>query len=251
MSKWFRAGGVRAAGVLAAALLAPEARAQAPFEGVITYAMTGNKGQALEMRYMTKGSRYRMEMGPESAMIMDAGSSSMILLMPAQKSYMRMDLRQAAAGMGSLAEIMEKAKGGGRPAATGARAVPATPPKITATGRTETIAGHSCEHYLFGDAQDMDVCAAKGLGYFGMGAGSARGPMGMGAGVGGMLPPGWDHTAKAFADGFLPLKLERVKAGTRELVMECTQLERKALADALFVPPPDYKEIKMPGFGRP
>jgi hypothetical protein len=33
-------------------------------------------------------------------------------------------------------------------------------------------------------------------------------------------------------------------------VMEATRVEKKALDASLFVPPPDYKEMKMPGFGR-
>jgi hypothetical protein len=32
--------------------------------------------------------------------------------------------------------------------------------------------------------------------------------------------------------------------------MEATRVEKKTLDASLFVPPPDYKEMKMPGLGR-
>src|SRR2546421_127999 len=37
------------------------------------------------------------------------------------------------------------------------------------TERQEMIAGYPCEHWLMGEKQNLDMCAAKGLGYFGMG----------------------------------------------------------------------------------
>ena len=38
-------------------------------------------------------------------------------------------------------------------------------PKVTSTGKTETVAGYTCQHWLVGDKQDTDICMAKGLGY--------------------------------------------------------------------------------------
>ena len=38
--------------------------------------------------------------------------------------------------------------------------------------------------------------------------------------------------------------------GKKEVVMEATRVEKKTLDASLFVPPPDYTEMKMPGLGR-
>ena len=56
--------------------------------------------------------------------------------------------------------------------------------------------------------------------------------------------------AKLFADGFFPLKVVNTEKGKKEVVLEATRVEKKALEASLFVPPPDYTEMKMPGFGR-
>jgi hypothetical protein len=56
--------------------------------------------------------------------------------------------------------------------------------------------------------------------------------------------------AKLFADGFFPLKVVNTEHGKKEVVLEATRVEKKPLDASLFVPPPDYKEMKMPSFGR-
>jgi hypothetical protein len=40
------------------------------------------------------------------------------------------------------------------------------------------------------------------------------------------------------------------EGGKKQVVLEATRVEKKALDSSLFVPPPDYKEMKIPGFGR-
>ena len=233
------------------ALVAPAGLgAQDAFEGVISMAMMAGKGQPpMDVLQMVKGARSRTEMKAGSGvmvMITDMAARRITTLMPEQKMYMTWDMDK----MGQMAQGLPGMPGGGRKAS---RSGPVEVPKITATGRTETIAGRTCEHFVMGDKDPVDVCAAKGLGYFGMGGG---GPMGgrMGAGgLGAALPPGWSDAVKAYADGFFPLKLERLDGDKRETMMQVKSIEPKTLEEALFVPPPDYKEMKMPSlpFGRP
>jgi hypothetical protein len=239
---------ISAAGLVAG--LASAGRAAGDFEGVVAMTMTASKGQAMDILQTVKGTRSRQEMkagGKTIVTIMDMAAGTITTLMPEQKMYMTMNLKQMGRGLGGVP--------GGMP--PGARSMPAgappSPPKISATGKTEVLAGRTCEHYLMGDApQQFDVCAAKGMGYFGMGGGSPMGGMGASALSAG-LPPGWSDTMKAFADGFFPLKMERVEGARREPVMQVTKVEAKPVEDALFVPPPDYKEMKIPGlpFGAP
>ena len=125
-------------------------------------------------------------------MLMDVTSSNMIMMMPAQKMYMTMDMNRMAAQM----QGMKHDSAG----------------KITATGGKETVAGHGCDDYLVGAKQDIEVCAAKGMGFFVMASGG--GPMGDRGSMGGMSDvagvvsnPAY---AKMFADGFFPLKVSKV-----------------------------------------
>jgi len=173
-------------------------------------------------------------------MIMDGAAGTMTILMPPQKQYMVMDMKKMGQGLGGLLGKGSKDAGSG--------ATPGSIPKITATGRKETIAGHECEYYVMGDKGEMEVCSAKGLGMFMMGQSPMGGAMSSMASLA-ALATGSD-AAKLFADGFFPLKVVNTEHGKKEVVMEATRVEKKPLDASLFVPPPDYKEMKMPSFGR-
>src|SRR5215831_13880242 len=124
------------------------------FEGVVNMKVeTG--GNTIEMNSYVRPDRVRTEARMllssevDAIQIMDLTAAKMTTLIPKQKTYMTEDFNEvrAEAGMGQDQDF----------------------PKLTATGRTETVAGHSCEHYLMGDQQNMDLCIAKGMGFFGMG----------------------------------------------------------------------------------
>jgi len=206
--------------------------------------MTMNTGSPqaplIQMSYYLKGDHARIESKagdrPEMAntMIMDLQAGKMTTLMPSQKSYITTDfkqMREAAGQSGSL-----------------------TFPKLTATGKKETVAGYQCEHYLVGDDEEIDMCVAKGLGYFGMGGAGRTG------GFGSFLfspemkaeaaaNPEWSRLLEG---GAFPLKVTNAKGGQTTMSSEVTSVERKKLDDSLFTVPPDYKEMKMPaGFPMP
>jgi hypothetical protein len=115
--------------------------------------------------------------------------------------------------------------------------------KITKTGKKETIAGYKCEHYLMGEKQDSDVCAAKGLGMF-MG-GKAAGGMGRGRGMFGGLLEGYEQYGEFVKDGFLPLKVSTIRNGKEEVVLEAKSVEKKKLDASLFAVPAGYQEMKL------
>ena len=219
------------------------AQAQAAgFEGIVAYKMMGN-GKAAEMTQMYKGMKSRTEVssgGQTSAMIMDMAAGTMTVLMPPQKTYMVMDMKKMGQGLGGLLGKGHKDGGPGG-------GMPGSMPKITATGRKETIAGHECEYYVMGEKGEAEVCSAKGLGMFMMGQSPMSGAVSSMASLAALATN--SDAAKLFADGFFPLKMVNTEHGKREVVMEATRVEKKALDASLFVPPPDYKEMKMP-FGR-
>jgi hypothetical protein len=197
------------------------------FEGVVTWQVSGDAGN---MTQMYKGSLVRMEMnqaGREGVMLMDHTGGTITMLMPQQKMYMKMDLKGMA----------------GMP-----REEDTTPPKLTATGKTETIAGHTCEVYRYaeeaGKPETMEMCVAKGMGFFMMG----HSPMGGGGPLGNLAKVGSNpEYAKLYKDGFFPLRMSRLEGGTAKVMLLAKTIEAKSLDASLFAVPAGFTEMKMGG----
>jgi Domain of unknown function (DUF4412) len=213
------------------------------FEGAIAMKMQFESEKQMEMTYFLKGRHTRIETRvpgtPEGSAVMlwDLDAGKWITMMPARKMYMTLDLKETAESMKESA----RDKMGGDDEKF---------PKLTATGKQETIAGHTCEHWLMGDQQEIDMCVAKGLGYFGMGGQS-------GSGLGtwknmvfspkllaeAATHPEW---VKFLEGGAFPLKLTTSEGGKVKMNMEATSVEKKPLDDSLFTVPSDYKELNVP-----
>lgn len=211
------------------------------FEGMIAMKMETENQTGAEMTYFLKGRHTRIETkvpglpGGMAVMLWDLEGGKITTLMPAQKMYTTMDMKSAAE------DIKEMKKSQGQEEAEF--------PKITPTGKQEMIAGYTCEHWLMGDKQDLDMCVAKGLGYFGMGGQSGGlsslrnlvfSPKMLAAAA---THPEW---VKFLEGGAFPLKLSAMKDGEVKMTMEATRIEKKSLDDSLFVIPTDYKEFSMP-----
>ncbi len=223
--------------VTALLVIALPLSAQRGFEGTVTYRLTGDRGPS-DLTWSVKGEKARLDMsgmgGQEMFLVLDAGTGAVTSVMPAHKMYMTMDFRAMAHHPNS-----------GEPARE-------SPPKVTPTGRTETVAGKTCENYLVGDKQDLEVCAAKGMGFFM----APQGPMGRGRGplaaLGGMEQLARDpQYAKLAAEGFFPLRVTRLEGGQRTVIMEATRIEARPLDPALFEIPAGYTEMKMGEMERP
>jgi hypothetical protein len=204
-------------------LLAAPLAAQA-FEGVVAYKMPSEK-KASDLTMSIKGPNIRTEMssaGRTMTMLMDRQAQSMTMLMPDEKIYMTMDLKAA----GERTKRIEHA-----------------PPKITALGTSETIAGRTCQNYLVETAKSkMEYCNAEGLGNFMM----PRNPMG--AGPSNEVPDLQNEAYRAyFKDGFFPLRMVNLKGDKRSIMMEATRVEPMPLDAALFTVPAGFTEMKMPG----
>src|SRR5712692_2899681 len=131
------------------------------FEGLITMKMETEVQKGMEMTYFLKGRHTRIETNvpnvPEAhaVMLWDLEGAKITTLMPSRKTYITMDLKEAAKGMKEAAKEMKKSRGEEEETKF---------PKLTETGKQETIAGYTCEHWLMGDQQNLDMCVAKGLG---------------------------------------------------------------------------------------
>jgi outer membrane lipoprotein-sorting protein len=217
------------------------------FEGMIAMKMETENQTNAEMTYFLKGKHTRIETKfgnlPEGSAVMlwDLDAGKITTLMPSRKMYMTMDMNAAAENM----KQMKKSQGQEE----------AEFPKLTPTGKQETIAGYTCEHWLMGENQDVDLCVAKGLGYFGMGGQSAGGlaslknlafsPKMLAAAA---AHPEW---VKFLNGGAFPLKLSAMRDGKVTMTMEATRIDKKPLDDSLFVIPTDYKEFSMPNMPAP
>lgn len=218
------------------------------FEGTITMKMEGESQKAAEMTYFLKSRHARIEVKTQDnpdyqgVMLWDLEDAKMITLIPSRKMYMTIDMKEAAESMKGVTKDLKKTQSEEEKF-----------PKLTDTGKQETIAGHTCEHWLMGEKQNLDMCVAKGLGYFGMG----------GQGGGGLSAlknlafspkllaeaashPEW---VKFLEGGAFPLKITSTEDGKIKMNMEATRIEKKKLDDSLFVVPPDYKEFSMGGMG--
>jgi hypothetical protein len=171
-------------------------------------------------------------MGP---VLMDFSSGTQTMLFPQTKNYMTMN-------WGDMAQEMAKEAG---------KDSSGDFPKVTSTGKTETIAGFTCQHWLIGDKQDMDVCMAKGLGYFG-GGGESGGifntlkNLAMREKIKAQIAADPEF-AKFVEGGAFPLKIAQIENGQSKTIMEVTKVERKSLDDSLFNVPADYKKMEIPG----
>src|SRR5439155_114440 len=154
-------------GALVAALLGPPAAAaQGSFDGLVVYKVSDADGKSGLMRYYQLGNRTRQEFemnGVAAVSIFDGTTGDILTLMPQHKQYLVMNMKQLGPHMGQMAQALQGQKG-----ATG----DLSKMKVTATGKSETIAGISCEHFLFASTDEgshgpVDVCGATGMGFMG------------------------------------------------------------------------------------
>lgn len=187
------------------------------FEGQVDYKMTTRKGENVDMSYLLKGKRIRINTsmkGHDGAMIMDLSTRKMMMLMPEQKKYTETEIRNPKGKSG-------KPEG-----------------KISKTGKTEVILGRKCEEWLYeGKTGQSSIWAVSGMGNF----------MAMG-GRPGDSSNAWAEAVKS--KGLFPLRMTYTdKSGNTEMTMEATKIDEKSLDAALFEVPAGYEKIEMPGFG--
>lgn len=218
----------------------PASTSGGAFEGMITARMFSDD-QPLELKYAIKGTRTRIETqlsrgsAQTGVVLMDMSSGEQTMLIPQTKTYMTMNWGEMAEKMASEGE-----KDGSDDTF-----------KFTSTGKTETVAGFTCHHWLFGEKQDMDICMAQGLGYFG-GGGQSGGlfdklkSLAMRNKIKAQLDANPEF-AKFVEGGAFPLKIAQIENGQSKTIMEVTSVERKSLDDSLFAVPADYKKMEIPG----
>lgn len=176
------------------------------------------KGDKIRMEYTMPG----LPSARGSATIIDGAAKKSYTLMPTTKEYLETDLDP---------------KKGGAPTAP----PPSTKPKpvVTKTGRTEKIAGYSCEVVTVaepGTRAHSELCVSRGLSFLGMGVGPFS-KLGSEAGLGDAL------------EGGFPLRLETFDtSGASMMKMEATRIDKTSEPDSDFQVPPGYTKMASPGW---
>ena len=207
------------AAISAVALFTIAAQAQAQqFEGAISMRMgaIGGAGAPQDVEFLTRGAR-----GVRVNAAGPMGAMAMISLPAEQKIYVLIDAQNVYMELPPGTDV--------------ATLTDTVAPKITRTGKRETIAGYPCEHVTIATKRDTtDVCMARGLGPFLHILSGMR--------IGGARPPAWQRSLAA--DGGFPLK---VVGADGKVALEVTKIEKRKLPAALFVIPPNYTKVDMPG----
>jgi hypothetical protein len=180
-----------------------------------------------------KGDKSRTETpGLGMASISDATAKKMWMLDPTARTYTELDLATA-----------------GKAVAAASTAAPKPKTKVTKTGRTDVVAGYSCDVYEVDDPSGAmahtELCMASGLSMMALGL---TGPFSM-------LSAGDDEWKDVLSHGFPLRVLMRDATGAPLVKMEATRIEKKSLPDSEFQVPPGYTKTASPfgsgGFGGP
>ena len=205
----------RAASAALLLALAAGALGAQGFEGAITIRMAGGSGApSQEMEYLTRGGNVRVTINSPAGSMAILGlkaESKTYMLMEAQRMYMEVSPETMSAALSN-----------------------AEAPKVTKTGRKETIAGESCEHVIIETTgttgpQKADVCMAYAFGAF-------VNPM---ANMARMTA--WQR--QMVKEGGFPL---RVTLADGSIPIEVTKIEKKRVNDTLFRIPADFSKMDMP-----
>lgn len=218
--------------------LLPPSTASAQFEGVITVVTHDKKDGDMTMVQWLRGNQFRNDMskaskdadGPGNAsMIIDRDAKTTMIVMHDRRMYMMSKISDAKPPAMKKPEKDEDAEA-----------------KWTKTGRTETVAGVSCDVYRGvtvedGKRREGELCLAKGVGFM-PGRMVGSGPMGESMGL-------FAHL-NAPADAGI-MKMTSFEGGKPRVEMEVTKVERRKLSDSDFQAPAGYQTFARPGGRKP
>ncbi len=183
-----------------------------PFEGEITMNMINGGKPPETIVYMVKGQKMRFDAPSGKAgggyVIFDSASKKMMTVTDSQKMAMTMDLNNMPQADVSAAAAAKKSN-------------------VDKTGKTDTVAGYSCDIWkVTEDSGDKtDLCVGKGIAFPSMGK-----------------SVGW---MSELSDSF-PLRAVTTDAtGKEKTRMEVTKIDKKSIDDSKFEVPAGYKTMSM------
>ncbi len=190
-------------------------------------------GPTAEMKMKVKGEKARIEAAPGLTMIYDGKTGETLNIVEAQKAVMRTTAAQAKAAGAAMAAAVGK-----QPDA------PRQKPKITPTGKKETINGHEAEEYTT-DGPTYKVSYWIALKYPQTDAIMKQ----LQAISSDALSTAGAAVAPDFRDfPGLPIRTT-ITAGDTKIVSTITSVKLDPLPDSDFTAPAGYQEMKTPDTG--
>ena len=189
--------------------------------------------QSGNMTIKVKDAKARADIAAQISTITDGATGDTITLMHAQKSFMRMSAERSKA----LIAQMQKLQGGGQPA---------TPAKLTATGRKEKVDKYDCEVFTWSTGPaNVTYWIARDFPNFAQVNAALEKTQNAGvSAVGkGMLPSAADFPG-------MPVKTEMTVNG-QKVTTTIVSVAEENVDPAAFDVPKDYKEMAMPAFDFP
>jgi hypothetical protein len=215
------------------------------FEGEIDLRITSAEKKEKASPLMTlkvKGKKFRFAMpegmegagpqlGAKGYVVLDGREKKIMAVSDEKRQVVLLPLDKLGAQLGKLSgDPAAEAKPGAEPKPNAKK-----PPELKKTGKTDTVAGRSCEEWELTneDKSKMLLCVAAER------ASWLELPT-----LGLPTEHAWAHE---LVDGkHLPLRAIMLEpSGKEKMRVELVRLEEKALDDALFAPPADYKVLDM------
>lgn len=192
------------------------------FEGVVTFKKgAATSKQASVVTMFIKGDKFLADEKGEKIqqkVIVDVPKKMIYMIMDKEKLVMDLPIEKIATIKSSDVKLPAKA------------------------GKTQKIAGYDCEMWLDKNVNgEVELWTNHAMGKLHI----PEGQMGDG-----LIPS--PSLRKLLKQGsYFPfLMIERDKTGKEITRLEVTNVEKKSLEDALFVPPKDYQRNSMPGSGK-
>ena len=184
-------------------------------------------GSVNQMTIKVKGDKARIEATPEVTMMVDGKTGEMVNVMNAEKKFMRISADKAKA----VAEMVSKYDGAPDSAEQ---------PKLTPSGRKETINGHEAAEYV------SEAASSKASYWIALNYPDGAAIMKQ---LQAVTPSAWHEVAKGMLDyrdlPGIPLRAQ-VRMGGNEMTSTIISIKHDPLSDAEFSPPKDFQEIKIP-----
>lgn len=231
--------------------LRPPAAVAQRFQGTIRFTVRDESGRTTEITQYAKpgkSSFIAAEAGkPGGGVIVDSTAGTLTMIDGEHKTYTVINLVAMQAMMRGMAGMARGAQGAQRGSADGT-------PKgtITATGRSEVVAGVTCQVYAYdgtnnGKHDTGEVCLAKGAGLMAGGdVMGMTGMMGMQRQTMQQRLQAWGPLGTMLAQGYGILKGTNYEDGKLKGTLVVTAFQRGAPPDAAFHAPAGYAEKAMP-----
>lgn len=207
--------------------------AQGSFEGEIEISveMKSTAKAPSVMHAVIKGPKIRFDapaeamggaMGGKAYQIIAVDEGKMRTVVDAKKMVVEVDIAKFAEQMKGLTGAAPSAAPANEP-----------PPKISKTGKTDTLVGHTCEEWevLNEKSEKMTLCVAKGGGW---------------PSIPSALMPGNNWAQQVLDKDNFPLRIVlNDSAGAEKMRMQVTRMDKKPVDDAQFKIPEGYRVMDM------